>query len=160
MRVMAIDPGKDSSFAISGLEDLSNPKTGVISLSGAGRLSAPDGRSIGKLISENDISLVVLEEVGAMPKQGVSSIFTFGLSVGCIMGAVSASSIPLETVRPPVWKKPYKLNGPKGIEAKRASLCVARQLFPGLGDIWSVEGNHGQAEACLMLHWRLVTSLR
>jgi crossover junction endodeoxyribonuclease RuvC len=42
----------------------------------------------------------VIEQVTAMPKQGVTSMFRFGYSSGGIYGAVVALGLPVSFVRP------------------------------------------------------------
>lgn len=67
-----------------------------------------------------------LEEVHAMPGQGVTSMFSFGQNFGFIQGLLKAYGIPYELVRPQKWKKFF------GITAdKNTSIAVAERLFPG-----------------------------
>jgi crossover junction endodeoxyribonuclease RuvC len=48
--------------------------------------------------------LVVIERVGAMPKQGVSSVFQFGKGFGCLLGIFGTLGARIELVRPQAWK--------------------------------------------------------
>lgn len=62
-------------------------------------------RSLRCLDSHQDIGRVCLEKVAAMPKQGVSSTFTFGSGWGMVRGVCAALAIPVLLVPPTVWKK-------------------------------------------------------
>ena len=58
--------------------------------------------------SNNDIR-VVIEQVSAMPGQGVTSMFNFGQSFGILKGVCSAMQLPMYFVRPAKWKKHFSL---------------------------------------------------
>lgn len=66
-----------------------------------------------------------LERVGAMPKQGVNSMFHFGENYGFIQGLLTAYSIPYELVTPQKWKKEFQITGDKN-----SSIAVCKRLFP------------------------------
>ena len=66
-----------------------------------------------------------VERVSAMPKQGVSSSFQFGVGFGSILSLLQAMHISIELVTPVVWKKSYGLS-----KDKNASLHKARLLYP------------------------------
>ena len=51
----------------------------------------------------------IIEVVRAMPGQGVTSSFSFGRSLGVIEGGIAAHRIPINYVRPQVWKKHFGL---------------------------------------------------
>jgi len=67
----------------------------------------------------------VVEHVGAMPGQGVTSCFSFGESFGWIQGVLDAMQIPYELVRPQKWKKVFSCTSDKN-----TSIAVAERLFP------------------------------
>ena len=52
---------------------------------------------------------VVVEQVSAMPGQGVTSMFNFGQSLGILKGICSAMQLPMYFVRPAKWKKYFNL---------------------------------------------------
>ena len=52
---------------------------------------------------------VVIEQVSAMPGQGVTSMFNFGQSFGILKGICSPMQLPMYFVRPAKWKKYYNL---------------------------------------------------
>ena len=69
-----------------------------------------------------------LEQVGAMPGQGVSSMFTFGHAAGVVEGILQGMGIPYTLVTPQAWKKRAGLIG----QDKDAARSRAIQLYPGL----------------------------
>ena len=90
-----------------------------------------------------------VEKVGAMPGQGVTSMFNFGKSAGYIEGVLSALGIPYQLVMPKRWKGEFTLNG----KDKAASVAVCRKLFPEIclkrSDRCRVDSD-GMAEALLL----------
>ena len=52
---------------------------------------------------------VIIEQVSAMPGQGVTSMFNFGQSFGILKGMCSAMQLPMYFVRPAKWKKYFSL---------------------------------------------------
>ena len=63
-----------------------------------------------KIVTEKDEIYVVVEQVNAMPGQGVTSMFNFGANFGAIKGVCAALSLPIFFVRPSKWKKYFELN--------------------------------------------------
>lgn len=66
-----------------------------------------------------------LEHVSAMPGQGVTSMFNFGLNFGWIQGLLAAFGIPYQLVRPQRWKKEFSITNDKN-----SSIAVCKRLFP------------------------------
>lgn len=69
-----------------------------------------------------------LEQVGSMPGQGVSSMFTFGHAAGLVEGVVTGAGLPITLVTPQAWKKSAGLIG----SDKDAARSRAIQLYPHL----------------------------
>ena len=93
----------------------------------------------------------VLEHVGAMPGQGVTSMFNFGESFGWLQGVLDTFGIPYELVRPAKWKKEFSVTSDKN-----TSVNVARRLFPNVSLLRSVrcrKDDDGMAEALLMAEY-------
>ena len=95
-------------------------------------------------IAPKSIANVCIEQVNAMPKQGVSSSFQFGRSYGAIEAWAFTLGCKVEHVTPAVWKKHFGLT-----KSKQASLDMARIKF-GDNDLWKVKANDGIAEAALL----------
>ena len=60
-------------------------------------------------IIESEEIAVVVEQVNAMPGQGVTSMFNFGQTFGAIKGVCAALELPIFFVRPSKWKKYFDL---------------------------------------------------
>jgi crossover junction endodeoxyribonuclease RuvC len=92
-----------------------------------------------------DIEIVV-EAVHAMPKQGVSSSFKFGMAYGAALALAERFHAPWGTVTPQKWKKYMKLTS-----NKNDSLEMARNLWPNAP--LHLKKHDGRAEALLMAEW-------
>lgn len=84
MIFIGVDPGKQGGFAI---------------LRGEAAKASPweDGgfiKEMRRLVQEDEQCFACVEKVGAMPNQGVTSMFHFGKSAGFIEGVLSALDIP------------------------------------------------------------------
>jgi Holliday junction resolvasome RuvABC endonuclease subunit len=83
----------------------------------------------------------IIEQVNAMPKQGVSSTFKFGKSFGFLIGLLTALRVPYETYRPQAWQKHMRCMT-KG--DKNVSKAAAQRLWP------SAKITHANADALLI----------
>lgn len=151
MIIVAIDPGKTSSFARFDTTSPQHIEIGEVAQLGAGRLIRPCPMHLAEIAAGADAAVV--EEVGARPMQGVSSVFTFGLALGSILGALSALRIPVTMVTPQDWKRASRLGSIDKDEAKDAARAFARELWPEHEKILRAKGKHGMAEAALMARW-------
>lgn len=137
MIYIGIDPGKDGAMAF--ISDVASDAVIV----------PYDPEVYRKVLKEFDskTAKACLEHVGAMPGQGVTSMFSFGENFGYIRGLMEAYEIPYELVRPQRWKKEF------GISDKNQSIEVCKRLFPGenLKRTPRCKKEHdGMAEALLM----------
>ena len=89
---------------------------------------------------------VVVEQVSAMPGQGVTSMFNFGQSFGIIKGICSAMQLPLYFVRPTKWKKYFNLIKSE----KDASRTRAIEIFPYFSSQLSKKKDSNKADAILI----------
>ena len=89
---------------------------------------------------------VVVENVSAMPGQGVTSMFNFGQSFGVIKGICSALKLPIYFVRPVKWKKYFNLIKTD----KEASRSKAIQIFPYISSKLSKKKDNNKADAILI----------
>ena len=96
--------------------------------------------------------VAVVEQVGSMPGQGVSSTFKFGMGCGLIRGVLAGAGVPIIIVTPAKWKKHFSLNNDG--EKSRA---LALRRFPHAADQLTRKKDHGRAEAMLMALWKLET---
>ena len=98
-----------------------------------------------KEIKKEDVK-VVIEQVSAMPGQGVTSMFNFGQSFGVLKGICSAMQLPVYFVRPAKWKKYYNLINSE----KDASRTKAIQIFPYISSELSRKKDANKADAILL----------
>ena len=96
-------------------------------------------------LQKQDIRVVV-EQVSAMPGQGVTSMFNFGQSFGIIKGICSAMQLPLYFVRPAKWKKYFNLIKSE----KDASRTRAIEIFPYFSSQLSKKKDSNKADAILI----------
>ena len=89
---------------------------------------------------------VVVEQVSAMPGQGVTSMFNFGQSFGVIKGICAAMQLPIFFVRPAKWKKYFELINTH----KDASRTKAIEMFPKISSILSKKKDSNKADAILI----------
>ena len=89
---------------------------------------------------------VVIEQVSAMPGQGVTSMFNFGQSFGILKGICSAMQLPMYFVRPAKWKKYFNLIKSE----KDASRTRAIEIFPYFSSHLSKKKDSNKADAILI----------
>ena len=96
--------------------------------------------------NDNENIRVIIEQVSAMPGQGVTSMFNFGQSFGILKGICSAMQLPMYFVRPAKWKKYFGLiNSEKG-----ASRTKAIEMFPYFSSNLSKKKDINKADAILI----------
>ena len=89
---------------------------------------------------------VVIEQVSAMPGQGVTSMFNFGQSFGILKGICSAMQLPMFFVRPAKWKKYFNLINSE----KDASRTKVIEIFPYFSSNLSKKKDSNKADAILI----------
>tara|TARA_A100001011_G_C13970395_1_gene699034 strand:+ start:145 stop:639 length:495 start_codon:yes stop_codon:yes gene_type:complete len=101
-----------------------------------------------KHIEKKDIK-VIIEQVSAMPGQGVTSMFNFGQSFGILKGICSAMQLPMYFVRPAKWKKYFNLINSQ----KDASRTKAIEIFPYFSTNLSKKKDSNKADAILIANY-------
>ena len=86
-----------------------------------------------------------VEQVTAMPGQGVSSMFAFGESFGIVKGVMAGCGINIHTATPSKWKKAMELNA-----GKDGSRAKAIQMWPECAELFKRVKDDGRAEAALI----------
>lgn len=147
--ILAIDPGSSGCLALMSIDGryighLHMPTIKV------GSKTRVNGAAVMGWLSprlyEFQISHAYLEQVQAMPGQGVSSMFTFGHAAGLVEGVITGAGIPLTLVTPQAWKKHAGLIG----SDKDAARSRAVQLFPGIRDLDLKAKGQALADALLI----------
>ena len=147
MLIYGIDPG------FTGAITLYWPKTGDIEVHDMPTMMNAKGKPIlnhhgilSILEPEGDGERVAwIEQVGAMPRQGVSSVWRFGEQVGALHMALAATNTPMRLVTPAKWKSYFGLNRDKGV-----SRGMAMQRFPEFAEKFKRVKDDGRAEATLI----------
>tara|TARA_B100000315_G_scaffold25870_1_gene22271 strand:+ start:789 stop:1283 length:495 start_codon:yes stop_codon:yes gene_type:complete len=96
-------------------------------------------------ISKKEV-VVVIEQVAAMPGQGVTSMFNFGQSFGVLKGICSAMQLSMHFVRPAKWKKYFNLIKTE----KDASRTKVIEIFPYISSQLSRKKDSNKADAILI----------
>ena len=105
--------------------------------------------------NDEDISVVV-EQVNAMPGQGVTSMFNFGQTFGAIKGVCAALKLPIFFVRPSKWKKHFELIN----SAKDASRTKVIEMYPSLSNQLTKKRDVNKSDAILIARFYSETRLK
>lgn len=123
-----IDPGLSGAVAVLSLE---NPqKVELYAMPTIGK--ELDLFKLNNILSQYTNVFFTLEQVSAMPKQGVSSMFKFGKAYGAVQGILAANKIRFDLATPQRWQKKMHDNISKTSypSAKDRSFIAARKFFP------------------------------
>jgi crossover junction endodeoxyribonuclease RuvC len=151
-KIIGIDVGLDGAIAMMRGETL----TGIVdmptvSLDRNGKtkrqISIPELIAI---LDEFKPEEAYCERVFAMSGQGVTSVFSFGRSLGAIEGVLAARLIKTTLVTPQTWQKAMGVSG--GKDGARAR---AMELFPWNVDYFKLKKHDGRADAALIAAWGL-----
>lgn len=153
--IIGIDPGAGGAVAIierSGelVQVFDMPSVEVVVGGKAKRRVSPEMLAAELRLYNVHGSLAYIEQVNAMPGQGVTSMFAFGEAFGLAKGVLAGLGIPMQTVTPGKWKKALNLNA--GKDAARAK---AAALWPTQAGEFKRVKDDGKAEAALIAHWGL-----
>ena len=150
MIIIGIDPGLSGALAF--LEGKKVLKVIDMPIMSDGKKNKKQLNSalLASFIKENikdhaNISVVV-EQVNAMPGQGVTSMFNFGQSFGILKGICSAMQLPMFFIRPAKWKKYFNLINSQ----KDASRTRAIEIFPYFSTQLSKKKDSNKADAILI----------
>ena len=160
MLIIGIDPGISGSICF-----LENGKiTDVVEMptmaEGKKNKRQVNGSQIYNEISQrinkfqNQDIRIVIEQVSAMPGQGVTSMFNFGQSFGILKGICSAMQLSMYFVRPAKWKKYFNLINSE----KDASRTRAIEIFPYFSSNLSKKKDTNKADAILIANYYYETS--
>ena len=98
---------------------------------------------------------VIIEQVSAMPGQGVTSMFNFGQTFGAIKGVCAALGLPIFFVRPSKWKKHFELIN----SSKDSSRTKAIEMYPSLSNDLSKKKDVNKSDAILIARFFSETRL-
>jgi crossover junction endodeoxyribonuclease RuvC len=148
--ILGIDPGASGALAffdiLNGSLTLVDMPTVEIERSGKTKREISAAMLAG-VIRAHGVQAGVVEKVGAMPGQGVSSMFQFGRSVGMVEGVLAGLSIKTHYLTPQTWQKAVGLRGGKDGARSRAA-----ELFPAYAPSFSRKKDNGRADAALIAY--------
>ena len=156
VHIGGFDPGMSGGAALIACEGGSPPRIvrtlRFRAIQSAGKARILDSRALAEwLVTEPLIDIAVIEQVAAMPLQGVSSSFKFGAAAGAVDALVLALRIPtVEWVRPARWKKAMGLSSDKLAALDKAGLLFGEAAAK---EHWPVLAADGCAEAALVALW-------
>ena len=151
-RIIGVDVGLDGAIAMMNGTDLIkvlDMPTVTLDRNGKAKrqISIPE---LIEIIDEFKPEEAYIEKVFAMSGQGVTSVFSFGRSLGAIEGVIAARSIKSTLITPQTWQKAMGVTG--GKDGARAR---AMELFPWNVDYFKRKKDHGRADAALIACWGL-----
>ena len=153
MRIIGIDPGLSGGNAI--LDDLKiydNYDKPIMS-EGKKNKNQLNSAQLVNIIKKNIISngdtFLIVEQVSAMPGQGVTSMFNFGQTFGSIKGICAALNLPIFFVRPAKWKKHFDLIN----SSKDASRTKVIEMYPSISPRLSKKKDVNKADAILIARY-------
>ncbi len=113
MIIIGVDPGINGAISIvenKKILDVYDTPTMIDGKKNKRQINSAQVSNIFKeRLNLNKEVIVVVEQVNAMPGQGVTSMFNFGQSFGVIKGICAALKLPIHFVRPAKWKKHFNL---------------------------------------------------
>ena len=153
MRVIGIDPGLSGAIAI--LEDNKVLQIFDMPVMAEGKKNKRqlNNAQLVNIIKDNtqgsEEKAVVVEQVNAMPGQGVTSMFNFGQTFGAIKGICAALNLPIFFVRPAKWKKHFELIN----SSKDSSRTKAIEMYPSLSNQLSKKKDVNKSDAILIARY-------
>ena len=152
MLIIGIDPGISGSICffqdgkiidVIEMPTMTEGKKNKKQVNGSQIFNEISGRI--KKVDNKDIK-VIIEQVSAMPGQGVTSMFNFGQSFGILKGICSAMQLSMYFIRPAKWKKYFSLINSE----KDASRTRAIEIFPYFSSQLSRKKDSNKADAILI----------
>jgi crossover junction endodeoxyribonuclease RuvC len=144
MRTLGIDPGATGAIVL--LEDCQPIEWAEMPVNKIGSTTRVNAAALTDFIASCCCEHVYVEQVHAMPGQGVTSMFNFGHSCGTVMGVLGAMGLPHTMVTPQSWKKAAGLIGTD----KDAARARAIQLWPKWRELDKKGKGQALADAALI----------
>ena len=150
MIIIGIDPGLSGAIAILENNKVLNIFDIPVMSEGKKNKRQLNSALLVSLLKENlknnEEVAVVVEQVNAMPGQGVTSMFNFGQTFGAIKGICAALDLPIYFVRPSKWKKHFELIN----SSKDSSRTKAIEMYPKLSSQLSKKKDVNKSDAILI----------
>ena len=153
MKIIGIDPGLSGAIAIlDGNKVLNTFEMPVMSEGKKNKRQLNSAQLVNIIqenISTNEDIAVVVEQVNAMPGQGVTSMFNFGQTFGAIKGICAALKLPIFFVRPSKWKKHFDLIN----SSKDSSRTKVIEMYPLIAQQLSKKKDVNKSDAILIARY-------
>ena len=153
MRIIGIDPGLSGGIAILDDNKVKDLFDMPVMSDGKKNKRQLNSALLVKLIKDNiknlEDTIMVVEQVNAMPGQGVTSMFNFGQTFGAIKGICAALGLPIFFVRPAKWKKHFELIN----SSKDASRTKAIEMYPSISEQLSKKKDVNKSDAILIARY-------
>ena len=150
MRIIGIDPGIQGALAILDNEKVIDIVDLPVMSDGKKNKKQLNGAYLSDYLKKHILNIentvVVVEQVNAMPGQGVTSMFNFGQTFGVIKGICAALKIPIYFVRPSKWKKHFDLIR----SSKDASRTKVIEMYASLSNLLSKKKDVNKSDAILI----------
>ena len=160
MKIIGIDPGLSGAIAV--LEDIKVLSLFEMPVMAEGKKNKRQLNSaqLVNIIKENtndeEEIAVIVEQVNAMPGQGVTSMFNFGQTFGAIKGVCAALGLPIFFVRPSKWKKYFELIN----SSKDASRTKVIEMYPSFSKQLAKKKDVNKSDAILIARFFAETRLK
>ena len=160
MRIIGIDPGLSGAIAVLDNNKVLKIYDMPVMAEGKKNKRQLNSAQLVNIIKENienreEINVVV-EQVNAMPGQGVTSMFNFGQTFGAIKGVCAALNLPIFFIRPSKWKKYFELIN----SSKDSSRTKAIEMYPSIADQLSKKKDVNKSDAILIARFSSDTRLK
>ena len=160
MIVVGIDPGLSGAIAILENNKVLNIFDMPVMAEGKKNKRQLNSAQLVSIIKngtkpEAEIAVVV-EQVNAMPGQGVTSMFNFGQTFGAIKGVCAALELPIFFVRPSKWKKHFELIN----SSKDSSRTKVIEMYPSLSSQLAKKKDVNKSDAILIARFYTETRLK
>ncbi len=153
MKIIGIDPGLSGAIAIMVNNKVLNIFEIPVMSEGKKNKRQLNSALLVNLLKENinrdEEVVVVVEQVNAMPGQGVTSMFNFGQTFGALKGICAALELPIFFVRPSKWKKHFELIN----SSKDASRTKAIEMYPKLSSQLAKKKDVNKSDAILIARY-------
>ena len=160
MRIFGIDPGLTGALAILDEKKIFDVIDLPTMSDGKKSKKQLNSAHLSQYISANIIDLnntvVVVEQVNAMPGQGVTSMFNFGQTFGAIKGISATLKLPIYFVRPSKWKKHFDLIN----SSKDASRTKVIEMYPSFAEKLSKKKDVNKSDAILIARYFSETAIK
>ena len=160
MIIIGIDPGLSGGIAVLDNNKVLELFDMPVMADGKKNKKQLNSALLAKLIKESTSntseSAVIVEQVNAMPGQGVTSMFNFGQTFGAIKGICATLELPIFFVRPSKWKKHFELIN----SSKDASRTKAIEMYPHLAEKLSKKKDVNKSDDILIARFYCETRLK